>query len=171
MTAAMLLRAICAFLRGLLTDYAAAKGDGGRFVPPQVFEWYLPFKNPKTPEKIDFPYVVTRIINGEDSQDLNVGSKVQINLSFGVYDEGERVGEFLQPTGAYDLINLMEHVRIGLQRQQVIGNRFRIEMPYKWSIPEEQPYPLWVGEATTIWTVQSVTEQQTGGVIHGFPWE
>lgn len=171
MTAAMLLRALCDFLRGLLVEYAAAKGDDGRFTPPQVFEWYLPFKNPKAPEKIDFPYVVARVVSGEDSRDLNVGSTVQVKLFFGVYDEGERVDGLLHPTGAYDLINLMEHVRIGLQRQQVIGNRFRIEMPYKWSIPEEQPYPLWVGEATTIWTVQSVTEQMTGGVIHAFPWE
>jgi len=171
MTAAMLLRAICEFLRRLLAEYAAAKGYDGRFTPPRVFEWYLPFKNPKAPEKIDFPYVVARIVNGEDSQDLNIGSTVQVKLSFGVYDEGERVDGFLQPSGAYDLMNLMEHVRIGLLRQRIIDNRFWIETPYKWSIPEEQPYPLWVGEATTIWKVQSVTEQQTGGVIHGFPWE
>lgn len=171
MTAAMLLRALCDFLRELLAEYAAAKGDGGQFTAPRVFEWYLPFKNPKAPEKIDFPYVVARIVSGEDSQDPNVGSTVQVHLSFGVYDESERVDGFLRPSGAYDLINLMEHVRIGLLRQLVIDNRFRIEKPYKWSIPEEQPYPLWVGEATTSWTVQIVTEQQTGGVINGFPWE
>lgn len=168
MTAHLLLKALCVFLQNIVSDYASAQGEKGEFKTPQVFDWYLPFKNPKVPEKIDFPYIVGRIIDGEDAVD----SKVKIELSFGVYNEGTKVNEFVHPDGAYDLLNLMEHVRIALLEQGLIDGKFQIEKPYKWNIPEDQPYPLWVGQAQTIWNVQSVMENIDIDLhAHKFEWE
>lgn len=169
MTAFLLLQALCRFLRETVKDYAAAQGDDGEFRIPKVYEWYLPFKNPKAPEKIDFPYIAPRITNGED---LQAESRVYIDIAFGVYREGREIDGFTHPDGAYDLLNLMEHVRIALFRHSILDRRYTIERPYKWDIPDEQPYPLWVGQAHTVWNIQSATSQNEGVDLHGkFDWE
>ncbi|MFU1797375.1 hypothetical protein ACM1RC_26150 [Paenibacillus azoreducens] len=176
MTAFLLLQALCQFLRDTVKDYAAAQGDDGEYRIPRVFDWYLPFKNPKVEEKIDFPYITPRIRKGEDLPDDSQAillSTVHIDISFGVYREGTALGGFVHPDGAYDLLNLMEHVRIALFRKSVLDNKYSIEKPYKWEIPDEQPYPLWVGQAQTIWTVQSATQQylEDGVDIHGLKFD
>ncbi|MFD0710633.1 hypothetical protein [Paenibacillus sp. GCM10027626] len=176
MTAALLLRALCEFLRKTVADYAAAQSSAGGYVPPTVFDWYLPFKDARR-EDIDFPFITARIVNGDDPVDdpsAALYSTVRIDLAFGVYS-GHRLikpnDDPIHPDGAYDLLNLMEHVRTALFREGIIDRKFRIERPYKWSIPEEQPYPLWVGEAQTIWTVQSATQQNNEGVdLYGDRW-
>lgn len=146
MTSFLLLKALCDFLREVVEDYAASQNENGEWVIPRVFEWSLPYKNPRANEKIDFPYIVARIINGEDPTvevgDLN-GSTVSIYLAFGVYRESEKEDGFIHPDGAFDLLNLMETVRIALFRKAVLNHKFEIIKPYKWDIPDEQPYPLW----------------------------
>lgn len=174
MTAFLLLQALCRFLRETVKEYAAAQGDHGEYRIPKVFEWYLPFKNPKVKEQIDFPYIVPRIISGEDmgaDSDAVLLSTVRIDIAFGVYRESGEIDGFIHPDGAYDLLNLMEHVRIALFRQTTLDNKYSIEKPYKWEIPDEQPYPLWVGQAHTIWTVQSATSQNEGVDLHGYKFD
>lgn len=171
MTAFMLLKAICKYLEQCMDEYAAAQGNKGEYRKPRVFPFYLPFKNPKVPEKIDFPYITVRIESGQDPDEQDgytTLSTVQVILSFGVYHQSDPDNDgFIHPDGALDLLNLMEYVRISLQRQGVIDRKYRIEKPYTWRIPEEQPYPLWVGQATTTWTIQSVTEQFEEVFLHG----
>ncbi|MCY9762614.1 hypothetical protein M5X06_31590 [Paenibacillus alvei] len=169
MTSVLLLQALCKFLRDTVKNYAAAQGEQGGFRPPEVYDWFLPFKNPKMPDKIDFPYIVPKIINGEDAARENhvLQSDVVIEISFGVYSESKDAGGNIHPDGAYDLLNLMEYVRIALLRQERLDKRYKIEIPYKWDIPDEQPYPLWVGRARTIWTIQSVIPETGVDIIYG----
>jgi len=172
--AAFLLRSLCDFLRETVADYAAAQSTRGEYVTPTVFDWYLPFKSGGK-EEVDFPFITARIVEGEDreySPSASLLSTVRIDLSFGVYS-GQRMvkptDDPIHPDGSYDLLNLMEHVRIALFKQGIIDEQFQIERPYKWRIPEEQPYPLWVGESQTLWTVQSVIQENIKGVdIHGY---
>lgn len=167
MTAYLLLKSLCDFLRQSVADYAAAQGDKGNDRIPEVFEWYLPFKNPRASEKIDYPYIVARIHEGQNTNDINMGSTVRIDLAFGIYKEGRNHDGFVMPDGAYDLLSLMEHTRISLFKQHTIDRRYSIEKPYKWQIPEEQPYPLWVGQAQTLWNVQSVIDESEEVNLYG----
>ncbi|RXZ84586.1 hypothetical protein EBB07_00790 [Paenibacillaceae bacterium] len=175
MTAFLLLKSLTAFLRQAVDEYTAAQGQGGEFRKPEVFEWNLPFKNARQAEKIDFPYIVARIINGEDQQqkpDSLLFSSVKIDLYFGIYQDSVNDQDpeaFVHPDGAYDLLNLMEYVRQALFEEVIIDNKFTVEYPYSWEIPDEQPYPLWVGLAHTTWSVQTVTRQNYEGVdLHGW---
>lgn len=165
MTAFFLLKAICAFLEETLKEYATAQNKLGEYVTPKVFEWYLPFVTAGPDPKIDFPYVAARIVKGQDLED----SMVNVNLYFGVYCKGEEIDGLTKPDGAYDLLNLMEHVRIALNRKGVLDNKFELQKPYEWELSDEQPYPLWVGWASTKWNVAAPL-QQLGVDIHGNSW-
>ncbi|OPA76743.1 hypothetical protein BVG16_16360 [Paenibacillus selenitireducens] len=175
MSAVLLLDAVSRFVRKTVEEYSAAQGKNGVYKHPKVFEWYLPFKNPKIPEDTDFPYVVARIVNGKDAvnQRNDAECTVDIALSFGVYSEATDEEGFKQPDGGYDLLNLMEHVRITLLNENIIDKKYEIQRPYVWEIPEEQPYPLWVGLAQTQWKFQSIEPQIKDIDIYAnrFAWE
>ncbi len=162
MTAFFLLKELCNFLRGVVDEYAAAQRNNKDYVKPTVFDWYLPFKNGRQAEDVDFPYIVPRIRSGENNDE----STVTIMISFGVYCESPEVNGLIHPTGSYDLLNLMEHVRQALQKKVNLANKFVLKDPYTWEIPDEQPYPLWVGQATTIWNVGAIIPED-GGFLHG----
>ncbi|NEZ43732.1 hypothetical protein [Paenibacillus alvei] len=168
MTAFMLLKALKKFLQQTVSEYASSQGEGGRFRTPEVFDWYLPFKNGKISEKIDFPYIIPRIDKADQvNKDGELRYTVKVDLSFGVYCEGKDENGLVIPDGSYDLLNLMEHVQIALFRQKIIENKYLIEEPYSWFIPEEQPYPLWVGQATSLWTLPPITPERGVDIIYG----
>jgi hypothetical protein len=136
---------------------------------PEVYEWALPFKNPKAGlGDIDFPYIVVAPSEGQDTDNE---STMQIDLLFGVYQEGAERGGFTHPDGVLDVLNLMEHVRIALFRGRILDDRFELIKPYKWQVPREQPYPLWVGEAKSIWVVAAPLPQLVKEDIHGIKWD
>jgi hypothetical protein len=164
MNAVLLIQALAGFLRETIADYAAARAANGDFREPVVYEWALPFKNPKAGIDIDFPYVV---VAPSEGQDMDAQSTVAVDLLFGVYQEGAERNGHTHPDGVYDLMNLMEHVRTALFRKRLINSRFELIKPYKWQIPREQPYPLWVGQAQSIWVVAAPLSQLVEGDIHG----
>lgn len=168
MIAAMLMRDLKAELERILYDYAAAEAKTGEIKTPRVYEWKLPFKNPKNPqalEQLDFPYIVVTVIRGIDSSE---DSTVEVDLAFGVHKEAEMLDDGLYyPTGYYDILALMEHVRVSLQRQCVVNGKFELLKPYEWEIPDGQPMPLWVGWAKTKWQVGHVIPDMEGEFLHG----
>lgn len=175
MTSVLCLQALSRFLQQVTKDYQAAQGENGGCKPPKIMTWNLPFKNPRAPEKVDFPYIVPRIIRGEDTRNnlQQLSSSVRIDLYFGVYAEGTKQGDFTHPDGTYDLINLMEHVRVALLKQDILDNKYKLQLPYTWDIPEEQPYPLWVGQAQTNWAIQSIIPEEPAIMVQAlkFDWE
>lgn len=160
MIAAWLLREVAAFLRDAVEEYAAAQDAHQSFRKPRVFEWRLPSPNQELPEEeqeqVDFPYIVVALQEGEDTAD---GSTVRLDLAFGVYRESDPVGGLHYHDGLYDVLALMEHARIALFRQQIIAGKYQLIKPYKWSMDEEQSYPLWTGTAQSLWQVAAALPQ------------
>lgn len=167
MTPYFFLKAYCSFLRNTVTEYAAAQGDKGIYKVPQVFEWFVPFQNSRTPEKSFYPFVSPRIVKGGAVSEQRGGyatpfgddSLLYVLTFFGVYSEGKENDSVTLVDGAYDLLNLMEHVRIALVRKPILENKYQLKQPYTWEITDEQPHPLWIGQATSIWTIPTIYEE------------
>ncbi|WP_440831781.1 hypothetical protein [Paenibacillus sp. 22594] len=136
-----MLQAIKKYIEELVSDNVQTK--------PAVHIGFLPPKTKETAGESEFPFILVRPTVGEDKQD---DSKVTVKLIFGVKAEDSQ--------GFVDLFNLMEQLRISLQRQRIIEKRFRLELPYKWEFYDEQPYPEWLGEATTIWTLPTIQQEE-----------
>lgn len=106
---------------------------------PQVVKYFLPPKNPKpgSSNVPDLPVVIVRPTEGEDN-DGGSTAKVMILISTHSHDDD----------GVVDAVNLLQHVRDGLLRDRYLvderGNKkFRAELPFKWSVYEEQSRPAW----------------------------
>ncbi len=117
--------------------------------PPQVVTGYLPPKDPTRAEP-DFPFLIIRLVEGTDAQE---GATVTVKIIVGTYSEDAQ-------NGWRDVANIVQRIWVELFRRRVIGGRFRVEYPMKFELPEEQPYPEWIGVMTTVWTVaQPIVEE------------
>lgn len=122
--------------------------------PPQIVGGFLPPKNSPTAVVPDFPHILVRLMKGEDELQIsNKGgqSQAHIKIIFGTYSEDHQ--------GWRELANIMEHTRQLLLKNRTIGRKFCLKEKIKWDIPEDQPYPEWVGTMETIWLIAQPQEE------------
>ncbi|WP_068775772.1 hypothetical protein [Paenibacillus sp. FJAT-26967] len=106
-----------------------------------------PSKPPRIPDS-EFPYVIIRVMDGEDRME---SGSVQVKFLLGVKS---------QDGNAYmDILHLKETIRQALLRTEIVGDKFELQRPLKWTLFEEQPYPEWFGEIITTWTVPTVLRE------------
>lgn len=170
MTVSLLVRNLADHLRGVLATYHTAQGAqagqlDGVYKQVNVFEWYVPLPDQKRRES-DYPFVEVRPYHGKSARHER---HTLIELTFGVFGraEEEADGTKNMSPGAYALMNLMEYVEIELFRQPVIGGRFRIRPDYEWTIPEEQPYPYYLGTAVTAWDLPNIINEKGAIMAYG----
>ncbi|WP_217562781.1 hypothetical protein [Paenibacillus sp. GbtcB18] len=96
----------------------------------------------------EFPYIIIRALAGED---LDRNGTAQIKFLVGTKSKDS--------DGYLDIIHLFETIRLGVLRSGIIGQRFEIQRPLKWKLFEEQPYPEWIGEILTTWTMPAIIRE------------
>lgn len=108
----------------------------GEITGPQVFNGYMPPKDPRNPQREeDFPYVMPRYLNDESTDDDTVA---QVKILCGVFSEDDQQGWM-------DLLNLTNCIKADLLQKRNFGDCFEIKMPFKREFPEEQTKPEWWG--------------------------
>ncbi|GAQ24221.1 hypothetical protein [Tepidanaerobacter syntrophicus] len=119
--------------------------------PPQVVTGYLPPKQPRykgdsDDEILDFPFVIVRLVKGTDAQQ---SATAVVKFIIGTYSEETT-------EGWKDVASIIERIRQELCKKYIIGKRYQLEKPIQWEMPEEQPFPQWIGIMTTTWVVAQV---------------
>lgn len=140
----LLVEDLSVYLQKKLKEFSLETKKGRRSV--KIFKYFLPTKRKETED--DFPLIIIRPIEGEDSKQ----SDATVKFICGVYSQDDE--------GIYDLISLMEKVRLALLEDYEINPKFRLEQtenkPLKWEISEDQPYPQWLGAITATFNVPIV---------------
>ncbi|MGI6436406.1 MAG: hypothetical protein ACOX0F_13855 [Syntrophomonadaceae bacterium] len=145
MNPVLLTKELCAFLETVLTEFLLETGKG-QDKAPQVAEGWLPPKG--SSDKPDFPYVIVRLCEGTDSEERG---QATIKIIVGTYSE--------EIEGWKDVGNIIMRIRNTLLITRILNNRYQLELPLKWQLFEEQPYPEWIGQITTKWTIALPIEQ------------
>ena len=140
----LLVEDLSVYLQKKLKEFSLETKKGRRSV--KIFKYFLPTKRKETED--DFPLIIIRPFEGEDSKQ----SDATVKFICGVYSQDDE--------GIYDLISLMEKVRLALLEDYEINPKFRLEQtenkPLKWEISEDQPYPQWLGAITATFNVPIV---------------
>ncbi|HOV79367.1 MAG TPA: hypothetical protein PK728_04615 [Bacillota bacterium] len=136
------------FIEPLVKSYVLETNRPNLAKPPQVVTGYLPPKNPNF-DAPDFPFVIVRFVEGTDSDD---GSTAVVKIIAGTYSEDAR-------EGWRDAANILQRVKTELLKRRVIAKKYRVELPMKIEMPEEQPFPEWIGVMTTTWAVAQPLEE------------
>ena len=165
MTELNLIDALVEKLRETFKDYQL-KAKSGLLQTVSVFAQYLPQPSavtvePKdddetiepqgyTPEDIEsnFPCVIVKFDEATDREEgaLNA-SRINIRILVGTYDESPDC------QGYRDVLNIIELVRQELLTLEgrVLHQRYRLEMPLKSYLFDEQAWPIYFGQIESVW--------------------
>lgn len=119
---------------------------------PTVINGFLPPKRSK--DDPDFPFVIVR--PGEGTTGSDGMSRVTVKMLIGCFSEDFDGHE-------YGLIVLAQ-LRTGFMQHPTLESRFRMELPFNWKLYDDQPYPEWMIEITTQWTIPTPQEIPDEGV-------
>lgn len=115
---------------------------------PRVYEGYLPQKKKGNMES-EFPFVLLRLLSAGDDGEF---ADVHIKIIVGTYSKDDI-------EGWKDTANILQRIYQELGKKGVLENKYRVERPIRYTLPEEQPYPEWFGEMETKWTIaRPITE-------------
>jgi hypothetical protein len=150
--------------REIFSDYALLT-KGGNEKNIKVFSQYLP--QPKGPtikprgealeEEFDdfygpkdfeanFPCVIVKLDEGTDKEENTLdATRIVVQILVGVYDEKPDC------QGYRDVMNIMDTVRQDLLMARYLERKYRLAMPFKWNLFEDQPWPVFFGCIETVW--------------------
>lgn len=121
--------------------------------PADVYLMRLP---DGTAAKKKVPYIIHQIVTGKDNQQSGnpPESMAVVRSVFCVYSADEQ-------EGCLALLNLMERLRIALERQIVIGDQFILDMKsgVETFIYPDNTAPYYVGEMSTTWEIPSIQRE------------
>lgn len=142
-----LIDSICDFLRNstIMNMDLATKKDEEKAL--QVIAGYLPPK--KSVPDPDFPFVIVRIESFEDKLE---GAIANVNMVIGTYSEDAQ-------DGWRDVVNIATRIWSELFRKRIVADKYRVEYPCEFILPEEQPFPQWIGMLSTVWTIAHPVEE------------
>jgi len=122
-----------------------------------VYPQYLPSKKGQN-DRAHFPYVLVRIIDGEDSTE-ELPSLCKIVFIIGIHDDDTNF------QGYKDVMNIIEKIRQHLLKKIVFDNKYSLEGQVKWAVNEEDVYPLYFGGIETTWNIGKVMMVDEEGLI------
>lgn len=163
MIALLLQDALVEKLQALFSEYQLpCKGLGEKEV--RIFSQYLP--QPRSvrvtpngvpvdpsegeygPEDYDanFPCVIVKVEDGIDHEEGAAdATRIALRILVGCYDSSADC------QGYRDVMNIIETIRQNLLSQRVLDNRYRLEMPQRWCLFDDQPWPVFFGQIETVW--------------------
>ena len=117
------------------------------FKPPGVHIGAIPSVGNSTEEKEDWPFIVNRIVDGEDKID---GARFTVNTTCGVWN-GDTV-----EAGENEILNMINRCRALILQNETIAKKYRLEHPIKWhmgsvSDPYIQAFPFFSGVIASKW--------------------
>ena len=128
------------------------------FVAPAVNRGYLPTKNPKNTQNNDIPCVIIRFLSDETSED-EITTTAKVKVICIVYSQDDE-------HGWRELLTIMNPIRTYLLAHRNIGECYRMVLPLKRNIPEEQAPPEWAGEF--ILNIEIPTVQEVDSNVNRF---
>ncbi|MFY0545456.1 hypothetical protein [Brevibacillus sp. H7] len=152
MTPNLLVDELIKFIEPVVANFDLESNVKGIRKSPQVIGGYLEEKKPQQRQETpDFPYVIVRYLEDDDTDESNIAS---VRIIAGTYSEDEQ-------NGWRDCMNVVTRIKQALLEQPIIGERFRVQKPMKTQLPEEQPFPEWMA-LLTVQVVIPQTEEEGG---------
>lgn len=102
------------------------------------------------------PFVIVRFIAGADDQPVGTATIRLIAVTYTTHGQGWR-----------DPLNVLERIRQAILTNRPLSKLFDLQLPVKWDMPEEQPWPYWIAWMTTTWAIGRPIFTEMEGNIYG----
>ena len=165
MTGLNLLDALVVYFQELFRDYEL-KAKSGLMQNVKVFAQYLPqpkavtVKPKNDDENIEpqgytatdiesnFPCIIVKLDEETDREEGTLTqTRINVRILVGTYDESSDC------QGYRDVLNIIETIRQELLTLpgRVLADRYRLEMPLKSYMFDEQAWPIYFGQIESVW--------------------
>jgi hypothetical protein len=127
------------FINNAVKDYRLPVKDGeGR--APQIINGYLPPK--RSSDDDDFPFVIVRAEAGNCEREQ---TEITVAIIIGCYTKEYNGHEYC--------LNVMTRIRNALcsMENNILANKYVLQFPISWEVPQNQPWPQWQLDMTTHW--------------------
>lgn len=129
--------------------------------PPSVTPGFMDTDEPRPGKPPDddiekaVPFVLVRFLSGEDTEEAGAGTAT-IRLIATTYSKSGQ--------GWRDPLEVLERIRQAILTHRPLASRFDLQLPVKWDMPDEQPWPYWIAWMTTTWAIGRpiLTEMEVG---------
>ena len=118
-----------------------AEGQDDKYV--SVYTQRIPDEALELDDDSYYPLILVSLQNITESE--RGTSTVKIGITMAAY--GEDMGAW------EDLLNIQEGIRQKLMGMTMIANRYILQFPVTWEMPEIQPYPFWFSYGSLTYTV------------------
>ena len=159
-----LLDSLVARFKELFADYELP-AKSGLLQNVKVFAQYLPHTEAEvngdedeeeiqpqgysaSDEESKFPCVIVHFDESIDREENTLdANRINMRILVGTYDESADC------QGYRDVLNIIERIRQDLltMPSRVLDSRYRLEMPLKSYLFDEQPWPVYFGQIETVW--------------------
>ena len=171
--------ALVAKLQELMLSHTLST-KGGTQKPVKVFSQYLP--QPKRPKvkprgeepqdpqenndvygpvdfEENFPCIIVKLDEATDkAENVADATRISVRILVGAYDESP------DWQGYRDVLNIIETVRQTLLIEVYLAKKYKLEMPFKWYLFEDQPWPVFFGQIETVWETGRPIMPGTGNI-------
>lgn len=116
--------------------------------PPSAVAGFLDDDEPRPGKPPDdeferaVPFVLVRFRSGEDTQDVGTATVRIIATTYSKHGQGWR-----------DPLNVLERIRQAIIIRRPLSRHFDLQLPIRWEMPDEQPWPYWIAWMTTTWVI------------------
>lgn len=140
--------------KNVILPCAVQQGDTAQqFRAADVYLMRLP---DQAAAKKKVPYIIHQLVTAKDQQPAGEtpSSIAVVRTVFVVYGQDEQEGSLA-------LLDLMETVRLALERQIVIGKRFQLDMEtgVDQLIYPDDTKPYFIGEMSTTWKIPAIQRE------------
>lgn len=150
-----LIQAINQVLKDGIQDYKlrVPESEPGKYITPNIFIGAVPPKRkgntPGQDDKAIWPFIINRIVSGEDTETESI---INLHTIIGIYTAYD------VEAGEHDIINLTMRVKRYFMVNQILEKRFEQTGPISWHLGEIadrnlQAFPFFGGVIKTAWNV------------------
>ncbi len=160
-TPLLLIDELCKLTAGATAELVLEAKHGESPRPPAIVPGFLdedeprPGRPPEDEVEKAVPFVIVRFVTGEDTDQAGTATVRLIAVTYSKHGQGWR-----------DPLNVLERIRQAIITHRLLANQFDLQLPIKWDMPEEQPWPYWIAWMTTTWAIGRPTLTEMEGYIY-----
>ena len=134
--------------KNLFTESRYKNVDGDD-VSLNIYPQHLPAKS-KQDDLSHFPYVVVRLMDGEDDSQQN---SARVTIIVGICDDEDTF------QGHKIVLNIIQKIYEFLATKKYV-EKYEIKYPIPWTLQEEDSYPFYFGGMDTNWIIGKVIQDE-----------
>lgn len=128
------------------------KAPSGESIPINVFPQSLPIAESDDDDD-PCPYIIVRIVKGDDSGEADSNHSVKMLLIIGVFDND------LKAQGHRDVMHIINKIYKRFMTDPNLNNKYVCDGPFLWEVQDDAYFPYYFGAVTVSFNIPAIRRE------------